>query len=141
MNHAVKRVEFVQKYLDGVFAEDLHAKRVMSLANGALGVIHASRYATGHINELRLRVHGTRGAVEVIHRMDGSSLRACLGADVRNGDWVEVACAPVETNYQRFARAVAAGQTLEPSFRRAADMQKVLDQAMASAAAQRDLMV
>jgi predicted dehydrogenase len=113
----------------------------VSFANGALGVIHASRYATGHINELRLRIHGTKGAVEVVHRMDGSSLRACLGADVRNGDWVEVACAPVETNYQRFARAVAAGQALEPSFRRAADMQKLLDQAMASAAAHRDLMV
>jgi predicted dehydrogenase len=113
----------------------------VSFANGALGVIHASRYATGHTNELRLRVHGTKGAVEVIHRMDGSSLRACLGADVEKGDWADVTCDTVETNYQRFAKAVKSGRTLEPSFRRAADMQKVLDQAMASAAAQRDLVV
>jgi len=29
MNHPIKHVEFVQKYLDGIFAEDVHAKRVM----------------------------------------------------------------------------------------------------------------
>ena len=32
MTHPIKRVEFVRKYLDGVFAEDVHAKRVMSLS-------------------------------------------------------------------------------------------------------------
>ena len=36
MNHSTKSVEFVRKYLDGIFAEDVHAKRVMSLANGAV---------------------------------------------------------------------------------------------------------
>jgi predicted dehydrogenase len=113
----------------------------VSFANGAIGVIHASRYATGHINELRLRVHGTRGAMEVIHRMDGSTLRVCRGPDVEKGEWRDVDCPPVDTNYQRFAKAVATGATQEPSFRRAADMQKVLDRAMASAAALRDLVV
>lgn len=113
----------------------------VSFANGALGVIHASRYATGHINELRLRIHGTAGAVEVVHRLDGSSLRACLGPDIEKGEWQDLTCPPVETNYQRFASAVAQRKTLEPSFRRAADLQKVLDQALASAAAQRDLEV
>ena len=104
----------------------------VSFANGALGVIHASRFATGHINELRLRMHGTTGALEVIHRTDGSSLRTCLGKDVEKGLWRDVACKPVETNYQRFARAVKTGHTLEPSFRHAAAMQKILDQAARS---------
>jgi hypothetical protein len=31
MNHPIKHVEFVKTYLDGIFAEDVHAKRVMSL--------------------------------------------------------------------------------------------------------------
>lgn len=113
----------------------------VSFANGALGVIHASRYAIGHINELNLKVHGTKGAIEVNHRMDGSSLRACLGKDVEKGQWRDVTCKPVETNYQRFAKAVKAGKTLEPSFRRAAAMQKVLDQAVMSDANHRDLSV
>ena len=104
----------------------------VSFANGALGVIHASRFATGHINELRLKVHGTKGALEVNHRMEGSTLRTCLGKDVDKGLWQDMACKPVETNYQRFARAVKVGKTLEPSFRHATAMQKVLDQAAVS---------
>jgi len=38
----------------------------------------------------------------------------------------------VETNYQRFVSAVRNGKTLEPSFRRAANIQRVLDKAMLS---------
>jgi hypothetical protein len=45
MNHPIKRVEFVRKYLDGIFAEDVHAKRVMSLANGAVGVMTGASLA------------------------------------------------------------------------------------------------
>jgi len=111
----------------------------VSFANGALGVIHASRFATGHINELTLRVHGTRGALEVIHRTDGSSLRACRGSGIDKGVWKDIACPPVKTNYQRFAQAVKSGKTLEPSFRHAAAMQKILDQAAASDTIHRDL--
>jgi hypothetical protein len=35
----IQRVEFVQNYVDEVFGETLHAKRIESLANGAIGVI------------------------------------------------------------------------------------------------------
>ena len=113
----------------------------VSFANGALGVVHASRFATGHINELRLRMHGTKGAIEVIHHMDGSTLRACLGADVEKGEWKSIECKPVETNYERFAKAVNSGRTLEPSFRHAANIQKVLDLAATSNVGCRDLSV
>jgi hypothetical protein len=43
-----------------------------------------------------------------------------------------------EPSFQRFVQAVRAGKTLEPSFRRAANIQKVLDMAMASHASQAD---
>ncbi|RUT34907.1 Gfo/Idh/MocA family oxidoreductase [Arsenicitalea aurantiaca] len=95
--------------------------------NGALGVIHASRWATGHFNELRLRVYGAKGGVEVQHRHDGSRLRVCLGDDAETGDWKEMSVDPVPTNYQRFVEAVRSGQTLEPSFRHATNLQRVLD--------------
>jgi predicted dehydrogenase len=113
----------------------------VSFANGALGVVHASRFATGHINELRLRMHGTKGAIEVIHRMDGSTLRACLGTDVEKGEWKPIDCKPVETNYERFAKAVKFGKTHEPSFRHAANIQKILDLAAVSDEGRRDLSV
>ncbi len=37
MRHQIKHVEFIESYLNGIFAENLHAKRISSLANGALG--------------------------------------------------------------------------------------------------------
>ncbi len=98
--------------------------------NGAMGVIHASRWATGHLNELRLRVHGDKGALEVIHRPDASQLRACLKEDVENAVWKEIEVDPVETNYQKFIAAIRGGYMQEPSFRHAANLQKILDLAL-----------
>ncbi len=99
-------------------------------ANGAMGVIHASRWATGHLNELRLRMHGDKGAIEVIHTPDGSTLRACLGEDIEKGIWKDIDAGTVLTNYQRFIDAIRAGKTQEPGFRHAADLQKILDLAL-----------
>jgi predicted dehydrogenase len=119
-------------------ANDSFAMTV-ELENGAMGVIHASRWATGHLNELRLRLHGDKGALEVIHTPDGSSLRACLGADVEEAVWRDVDAGTVPTNYERFAAAVEAGRTVEPGFRHAADLQKVLDLAIETERARREL--
>ena len=55
-----------------------------------------------------------------------------LGDDIETATWKEVEVPPVQTNYQRFAEAVKTGKTLEPSFRHAANLQKVLDLAMVS---------
>lgn len=109
--------------------------------NGAMGVIHASRWATGHLNELRLRVHGDKGALEVIHRLDGSSLRACLQEDVEKAVWREIEVDPVETNYQKFITAIRSGYVQEPSFRHAANLQKILDLAMLTEVERRELAV
>jgi predicted dehydrogenase len=95
--------------------------------NGALGVVHATRWATGHFNELKLRVYGEKGGVEVVHRHDSDLLRVCLGENAETGTWEEVAAPPVQTNYQRFVEAVRTGIPQEPSFRHAANLQKVLD--------------
>ena len=109
--------------------------------NGAMGVIHASRWATGHLNELRLRVHGDKGALEVIHRLDKSSLRACLQEDVEKAVWREIEVDPVETNYQKFITAIRSGYAQEPSFRHAANLQKILDLAMLTEVERRELVV
>ena len=113
----------------------------VDFANGALGVIHASRWATGHLNELRLRMHGDRGALEVIHSTEGSQLRGCLGEDVEKAVWRELDAGTVPTNYQRFAAAVAAGQQIEPGFRHAAELQKILDLAIETERERRELKV
>ncbi len=108
-------------------------------ANGAIGVIHASRWATGHLNELRLRMHGDKGALEVIHRVDASRLRACLQEDVELAVWREIDVDPVATNYEKFVAAIRDGRVQEPSFRHAAELQKVLDLAMLAEIERREI--
>lgn len=104
----------------------------VDFANGALGVVHASRWATGHFNDLRLRVYGDKGSLEVNHNLQTSGLRGCLGADAETGTWRDIDAGTVETNYRRFAAAVAERANREPSFRHATALQHVLDQAMVS---------
>ena len=98
------------------------------LANGALGTIQATRFATGNFNELKVSLFGDRGALTAHTDGKVSSLRMCT--DVDTMDWVEVDCPPVPTTYQRFAEAVATGRNGDPSFRRAADIQRILDLAL-----------
>jgi predicted dehydrogenase len=97
--------------------------------NGAIGVIHSSRWATGYGNTLRLRVFGDKGAFELQNGSDGTTLRTCTGADVHTQTWTDVTVEPVGTNYQGFVTAVLTGRTAEPSFRRAAELQQVIDAA------------
>jgi len=119
-------------------ANDSFAMTV-DFSNGALGVIHATRWATGHFNELRLRVYGERGGVEVQHRHDWSKLRVCLGEDAETGIWKEMEVPAVPTNYERFAASVRTGKTQQPDFRHAANLQRVLDFAMLSDSEHREL--
>jgi len=111
----------------------------VEFANGALGVIHASRFATGYLNTLRLRIFGDKGAVELQHGEGGSWLRVCIGDDIEPPAWKDVTLEPVPTNYQRFVAAVRTGKTDDPSFRHAANLQKILDLAMVSDRDRREL--
>jgi predicted dehydrogenase len=99
-------------------------------SNGAIGVIHSSRWASGHANDQRLRIYGEKGGLELSHGHWGSLLRVCAGENVHSSTWREVSAEPVPTNYQRFVEAVHSGQQGEPSFRHAAALQKVLDLAL-----------
>jgi predicted dehydrogenase len=96
-------------------------------SNGAIGIIQASRFMTGHDNELHLRIHGDKGAVEVKHFEGWTELRMCLGTNVNTMAWNHIKPQPVETNYRKFISAIVSGKNGDPDFRRAADIQKVLD--------------
>lgn len=113
----------------GDYVLDANDSFTMSLefGSGALGVVHATRWASGYLNTLRLRAYGDRGGLEVQHGMDGSSLQLCAGDNAEIAQWEQVPVEPVPTNYHRFVEAVHSGVNGDPSFRYAADMQKVLD--------------
>ena len=106
----------------------------LRLANGALGTVAATRFATGHLNDLRLRLYGQTGGLEVRFEKGISHLRACLGEDVTTGTWTDVDCPPVPTIYQRFIAAIRGEGAPEPDFARGAALQRLLDRAEASAA-------
>lgn len=144
IDHIFARLKTFEKAPGNRIGEyDLDANDSFTMAaeftNGAIGVIHASRWATGHLNELRLRVHGDLGALEVIHRLDGSRLRACLQEDVELAVWKEIEVDPVATNYDKFIAAIRDGRQQEPSFRHAADLQRVLDLALVTERERREL--
>lgn len=104
------------------------------LTGGALGVVHATRLASGHLNDLRLRIFGDLGGLEVAHEAGQSRLRACLGDDRLTATWREIPCAPVPSIYQRFIAAIEGKGPALPDFTRGAQLQRVLDRAEESAA-------
>lgn len=114
--------------LDANDSMNMHVR----LANGAVGVIHASRMATGHLNDLSLKIFGTKGGLDVKFAQDQSLLKGCLGCDMLSGRWVDIAVPDVRTNYERFIAAIREGRRVDPDFARGATLQHVLDTAVRS---------
>jgi predicted dehydrogenase len=104
------------------------------LSNGALGTVAATRFATGHLNDLRLRIYGTRGGLEVRFERNTSGLMACRAPDLKTADWQEVTCPEVPRIYECFIAAIRGTGTAEPDFARGAALQRLLDRAEESAA-------
>lgn len=132
ISHIFGRLKTYDKAEGGKIGEytlDANDSFVMSVdfSNGALGVIHATRWAAGHYNDLRLRIYGDKGGIEVLHTPTGSTIRACIGEDAEGAEWDEVDAGSVPTNYMRFAEAVRTGENGEPDFRHAASLQRALD--------------
>lgn len=104
----------------------------LRLANGALGTVTATRFATGHLNDLRLRLHGDKGALDVAFEKGKSRLSACLPPDLESATWRRIPCPPVPTVYRRFVDAIRGKGPATPDFARAARLQEMLDAAEAS---------
>lgn len=108
----------------------------LGLAGGGIGTVSASRMTTGHFNDLRLRLYGDKGGLEVRYEKRVSTLRACLGPDALTETWRGIRAPGVSTNYRRFIDAVRGGPRLAPDFARGAELQEWLDLAEASDAAE-----
>lgn len=104
------------------------------LENGALGTIAATRFASGHLNDLRLRLYGDKGGLEVRFERGQSHLAACLEPDLKGAVWTGLVCPPVPTVYERFIAATRGESLPDPGFARGAELQHLLDLAERSAA-------
>jgi predicted dehydrogenase len=121
----------------GEYPLDANDSAVLNVefANGALGTIHTTRWATGHANRLALKLHGTKGALSFDSDLGTESYRACLGRDVATASWKEHKAKPTPNNHQRFIRAIRSGETGQPDFARGSEIQRVLDACFESDAA------
>ncbi len=99
----------------------------LELQNGAIGVISATRFASGHHNDLRLRIYGDLGGVEVRFEKAVGRVRMCVGDDINDEIWRDVEAPEVESTYQRFVEAVGRGANGVPDFAMAASLQRALD--------------
>lgn len=113
----------------GEYKFDANDSAVLNVefANGALGVIHTSRWVGGHENRLALKIAGTKGTISLDSDVAKDSYRICNGPGLHKCVWREVPCKPVPTNYRRFIDAIRSGKEGEPDFARGAEVQRVLD--------------
>ncbi|MGD0004912.1 MAG: Gfo/Idh/MocA family oxidoreductase [Anaerolineaceae bacterium] len=118
----------------GEYTLDANDSAVMmvEMEGGALGVIHTSRWATGHKNSLRLRVYCEKGALVVDLDKSWDTLEICRGSDVNKAEWKTLRCPKTPRIYQRFISSILSGQNDQPDYRRGAQVQKMLDVCFAS---------
>lgn len=95
--------------------------------NGALGMLHVTRWATGHLNTLQLLVCGTKGALRINLDKGEDKLEISTGKDLNPGKWKEVVCPKTPPIAVRFIKSIRTGVNAQPDFQRGAEVQKVLD--------------
>lgn len=110
---------------------------IAKMDNEALAVMHATRFASGYINMLKLRVHGDKGGMEVLfsHNPEAEkvdSVTTCTGDEIKDVVWKEVETSPVQTVMETFAECVKENKQCKPDFEHAANLQLVLDNAFES---------
>ncbi len=106
----------------------------VKFAGGGIGTVHATRWASGHINSLRVRVYGDEGAVDLDLDRSTETYRLCRGkAALRAPTWKVVRAGKTPTQYARFVAAIRAGASDESDFANGARVQAYLDASAASA--------
>ena len=114
----------IGKYrLDANDSAVIHAE----MKSGAMGVVHMSRWATGHSNSLQLRVYGDKGSIVINLDKSYNHLDVCLGKDRNKAIWKTVACAKTPNMHERFLKCIRTGKADQPDFVQGASIQRVLD--------------
>jgi predicted dehydrogenase len=108
------------------------AVATVELANGAIGTIHTTRWATGHANSLLLRIFGDKGGIVVDLDRSYNEVQVCHGKDIDKLKWRTVRCRRVPNMYRRFINSIKTGKNDQPDFARGAAIQKALDACLKS---------
>ena len=114
-------------------ANDSFAASV-TFANGALGMIHATRWATGILNRAFARVYGDAGTIDVDLGRSPDNYRLFLA---KTKEWKTVECASTPTNYGRFVHSIESGMNDVSDFENGYKVQVYLDASLRSGEEQR----
>ncbi len=96
---------------DYVFDANDSFASIVKFRNGALGVVHSSRWVSCHSNREFAKVYGTDGSIEIDFEQDKDSYRYFDG---KSRTWTTVKCEPTLNNWERFVRWLKTG-TPDPS--------------------------
>jgi predicted dehydrogenase len=99
----------------------------LKFANGAAGVCHTTRWATGHMNSIFLGVHGTDGALRIDLDQGKDKLQLCRGRNKAVGRWSTRTIRTTPSIYQRFIRSIQTRRQDQPDVPRGAQIQSLLD--------------
>ena len=113
------------------------------MQNGAMATIHATRWATGRINDLKLCLYGDQGALKLTLQLDQewNKLDVCLGENVNEAVWETRTCPDIANIYQRFVTSILTGKQDLPDFSAGLNVQRVLDACEASAQSDRTVTI
>ena len=100
----------------------------LDLNGGGLASLEASRWTTGHPNQVALGVYGTEGSVEIDLEESDLKLRTCLGKEARDKAQFSVEeLQPTPNNWQRFITSIRTGENDQADIIRGAQIQAYLD--------------
>lgn len=103
-------------------------------SEGGVGLIQLTRWASGVVNEERLELFGTEGAVKLNLSESIDQIHLCRGDGLVNGVWEQVALEATPNTCQRFIDAIRDNKPAEPDLIRGAQIQYYLDSCERSAA-------
>ena len=109
---------------------------MVEFENGAIGTVSSTRFATGNVNKLDLKIYCDKGAVSMkfddpITQGNTYSICTDINATPPNNekglDWKTIKTDPTPSNYERFIHSIKTKKNDQPDFKRGADIQKILD--------------
>lgn len=113
---------------------------MLEFENGALGTVASTRFATGEINKLNLKIYCEKGAVRIAFDdpiKEGNYYEVTTDTETVFSDedkklnkklkWEKVVTRPTPNNIERFIESINSGINDQPDFERGAKIQKILD--------------
>ncbi|MDQ8184117.1 Gfo/Idh/MocA family oxidoreductase [Pelagicoccus sp. SDUM812002] len=109
--------------------------------NGAIGVIHTTRWAVPHLNSLRLNLYGDKGSIELDLDRSANELLISRNVGRKCGDWEHLRCDATPSIFERFITGIRSGEQDQPDFARGALIQSALEACEVSSAMDRTVRV